>query len=160
PIRGMDFQTRSLLFALRAGEPFRVARSLALEAGTVSAAGGRAWAGSRRLPGAAQGLTDRPDPPCTPAIRLIVGRAGAYLNGNWVLGLEECDRADQIFREDCVGVTWELDSAHTFALWSQLNMGQVREAARRWSSWLQEAKERGDLYAQTNLGTFIMAIIR
>ncbi len=44
-IRGADFQSRHLLLALKAGEPFRVARALAFEAAWTAARGG---AGSER----------------------------------------------------------------------------------------------------------------
>src|SRR5262249_21115017 len=39
PLRGADFQTRGLLLALRTGEPFRIARALAMEAGHLSTVG-------------------------------------------------------------------------------------------------------------------------
>jgi len=38
-IRGADFQTRHVILALDGGEPYRVARALAMEAGSVSAPG-------------------------------------------------------------------------------------------------------------------------
>src|SRR6185437_6328872 len=41
PIRAKDFQTRYLLLALRAGDPSRVARAMALEVGYSATSGGR-----------------------------------------------------------------------------------------------------------------------
>ena len=41
PLRGANFQTRHLLLALQAGEPYRVARALALEVGYTAVAGSR-----------------------------------------------------------------------------------------------------------------------
>ena len=58
PIRGADFQTRGLLLALRAGEPLRIARALAMEAGHRATAGARPRRGSRLL--LESGRADRP----------------------------------------------------------------------------------------------------
>jgi hypothetical protein len=37
-------------------------------------------------------------------------------------------------------------------------LGEVTELTRRWQEWLQDARERGDRYAATNLSTYIMSI--
>jgi hypothetical protein len=52
-------------------------------------------------------------------------------------------------------VAWELDTAHSFANWSLFFLGEVAELTRRLPILLQEARERGDLYSATNLGTFV-----
>src|SRR5207248_1449637 len=41
-VRGADYQARHLLLALKVGEPYRVARALALEVGFVASGGGKA----------------------------------------------------------------------------------------------------------------------
>src|SRR5262249_49264049 len=48
-VRAADFQTRNLLLALRAGEPYRVARALAWEAAHQANAGGPARQRTARL---------------------------------------------------------------------------------------------------------------
>ncbi|HWM85788.1 MAG TPA: protein kinase, partial [Kofleriaceae bacterium] len=62
-IRGLDFQTRHLLLALKAGEPYRISRALAIE-GVYSSLGGRAtWKRTQKLIGLAREIADRIDQP-------------------------------------------------------------------------------------------------
>ena len=58
-VRGADFQARHLLLALRAGEPYRVARALALEAGYSATAGTRSRKRSEQSGRAAAALAAR-----------------------------------------------------------------------------------------------------
>jgi hypothetical protein len=83
-----------------------------------------------------------------------------YFDGGWKNALVYCDRAEAFFRDRCTGATWELDTAHAFSLWSLTFMGEVAELTRRHQGLLKEAQERGDLYALTNLNTYVMAIVK
>src|SRR6185369_4323501 len=49
PIHGAEFQTRHLLLALRAGEPYRIARALTMEASYAAASGGQSRHRTERL---------------------------------------------------------------------------------------------------------------
>jgi len=160
PIRGAEFQTRSLLLGLQAGEPYRIARSLAWEAAHTSTAGGRAAHRTSHLLEAADALSQQVSHPHALGMVALAGGISAYLEGRFRLALENCDRAEQTFRDGCTGVAWELDTAHTFALWSLTYMGEVAELSRRRPKLLEEARERGDLYAVTNFSTYIMSFDR
>jgi serine/threonine protein kinase/tetratricopeptide (TPR) repeat protein len=157
PIRGADFQTRSLLLALRAGEPFRVARALAVEAAHLASSGS---------PQRAISILDKADRMATQVsdqyARGIVEMARgcvAYFAEDWPSALSFSRRAEGVFRKDCTGVTWELDTASAFSLWSLAKMGELAELKRVCPALLKEAEERGDLYAITNLSTQIMALV-
>ncbi len=160
PIRSAAFLTRGVLLALRAGEPFRIARALAMEAAHIAATGGWATARGARLGQVAGDLARRSGHPYGAAIAAMTDGIRAYLAGSWKRGVEGCDQAETIFREQCVGVTWELDTTRNFALWSLNFMGQVAELSRRWHEQVRDARQRGDLFALTNLRTFNMSTVR
>ena len=160
PILGADFQTRGLLLALRAGEPFRVARALAMEAAHRSTAGNRAARRVEALIQSAENLALPLDSPqARGVIHMVRGVSGLML-GQWKQARTSFDQAEVLFRNHCTGVAWERDTVHSLALWALMQMGQIAELKRRWTLLIQEAQDRGDLYAATTLTTFYMSVIR
>jgi hypothetical protein len=159
-VQGAYFQTRGLLFALRAGEPFHLARALALEAGHVSIGGGRTRGRTARLIAAAEGLARQVGQPYVLALVTLVKGIAAALAGDWPNGQALCDEAEEVLRTACTGVVWERDTAQRFALWPLMFMGEVNELARRVPRLLQEAEERDDLYAVTNLSLVLRPFLR
>jgi hypothetical protein len=160
PIEGSYFQSRSLWLALEAGEPRRLASALTLEA-AHEAVGGTA---SRRRVGhllAAAGalVGTMSDPYLLGLVALAKGLAAA-LEGNWPEGCAQCDRGAEGLRTTCRGVLWELGTAHRFALWPLMFMGEVREIERRLPQLLKEAEDRDDLYEVTNLCLVIRTFLR
>ena len=160
PILGADFQTRGLLLALRAGEPFRISRALAMEAAHQSTAGNRS---ARRLGSmirTAEHLAIQLDSAhARGMVHMVRGVSGLML-GQWKAAQSSFDRAEVLFRNHCTGVTWERDTVNSLVLWSFLHMGQIAELKKRWSFLIREAHECGDLYAATTLTTSYLAMIR
>ncbi len=62
------------------------------------------------------------------AIGLSIWASGvaAYLVGNWKRAAELCERAAEVLRDQCTGVTWELTIAHRFMLSALLIPGRDR----------------------------------
>jgi len=160
PIRGADFQTRGLLLALRAGEPLRIARALAMEAGHRSTAGVAATSRVATLLKAADDIAGRIDSPYARGMVEMIRGFASLMLGEWKSAQTSLDQADLLFRNHCTGVTWERDTLHNFVLWALVQMGELAELRRRWSGLLRESQERGDLYAATMLTTFYMTMIK
>jgi serine/threonine protein kinase/tetratricopeptide (TPR) repeat protein len=159
-VRGADFQARGLILSLAAGEPSRIARSLAMEAAHAASTGGSNQRRTARLLARASELAERANDPYASGMIALARGVCAYLEGRWTVAQWECDRAEAIFRDGCIGVAWELDTAHAFALWGLSHQGAVAELSRRWPILLDEARARGDLYAAMNLSSYIMSIVR
>jgi hypothetical protein len=160
PICGAEFQIRGLLLALRAGEPYRVARSLALEAMHVACPGTHRRARVHRLIAGANVLAEETGHPHAQGLVCLARATSALLFGRWSEARDGFDEAEAILRDRCTGVAWELDTAHNLGLWATTYMGDISTLRRRWPVLLQEAQERGDLYAITTLGTFFMTLLR
>jgi serine/threonine protein kinase len=153
-IRGADFQTRNLLLALRAGEPYRLARSLAWEATHAAMGGEGSKKRSAQLLSAADALAQRIDHPHALGMATMGRGVAAYFHGEWKEAHAVCDRAVEIFRNRCTGVTWELDTSNAFALWALWFRGELAELIRRFPILVKEAHERGDRLAEANYTTF------
>ncbi len=144
PIQGSALQTRHLLLALRAGEPYRVARALAMEVGFMSSAGSLKLAGE--LHQQATNLARRVDSPH--AIGLATMQKGllAYFSGEWREATDALDDAERIFSDRCSAVVWETTICRRFSLSSLLYLGELSELSRRVPRSLAEAKERGNIH--------------
>jgi hypothetical protein len=154
-VRGAAFQTRGLRLALRAGEPRRAVRALALEAifHSVERPGSpRAIA----LYQTAAGEAERLDNPHLLAWVLSAAGIDAYERGAFLAALDHCDQAGARFRTQ-PGATLELDTAQAFALWALYYLGRWAEMGRRIPRLLAEAHRQNNLYAVTNLTTGLLA---
>jgi serine/threonine protein kinase len=160
PIRGADFQTRGLLLALRAGEPLRIARALAMEAGHRATAGTAAGPRVASLLKAADDIAQRNDSPYARGMVEMIRGFSSLMLGEWRSAQTHLDEAELVFRNQCTGVAWERDTVHNFVLWALVQMGDIPELKRRWSGLLREARERGDLYAAAMLTTFYMTLVK
>ena len=153
-IRGADLQTRQLLLALGAGEPYRIARGLALEAAFNAAGrGSRGAKRTRRLVTRANELSARIDHPHALGLAAWAAGSAAYLEGRFREGHDLCEQALEIYRNRCTGVAWEVASAQIISLWSLHYLGHLGEIARRLPELLKSARARGDLYDSMNLRT-------
>jgi serine/threonine protein kinase/tetratricopeptide (TPR) repeat protein len=152
-IRSADFQSRHLLLALRAGEPYRVSRAISFEAAqAASNAGGSRERGVGVLR-IAKELAKKVDHPHAIGMALWADGLSAYLTGHWKRAADSCERAVEVFRDRCTGATWEIGMAQRFMLSSLLYLGELADVSRRVPILLRAALEQGDVLAATDLRT-------
>jgi serine/threonine protein kinase/tetratricopeptide (TPR) repeat protein len=158
PVIGRDFQTRSTIDSLRAGEPGRIALALSWEAVHSACDGVPSHRQTQRYLNTARQVADRTAQPHPLGMAAMAQGGVAFLEGRFLEGVRWSDDAERILRERCTGVTWELDTAHNFALWSLLFAGDLTALNGRYTTLFQEARARGDLYAEATLGTYIATL--
>ena len=158
-ICGADFQARHLILALDTGDPFRVARALALDSAYVALRGSRTVTRQRKLIDMARRLADRVGQPEMLPLVLLADGTGAFFQGQWRQAHECFDRVEPMLRECATSIAWELDTAHLYDLLALFYLGEVSELPRRLPGFLKEARERDDLTAATNLRTRVAYLI-
>jgi serine/threonine protein kinase len=159
-IRGADFQGRHLLLALKAGEPYRISRALALEGAHRAAGGSRARERTQELVRRATLLAERIQHPHALGLAALMAGATAILEGRWLDAHRATLRAEQILRDRCTGVAWELDTTRNYILLALLSMGEWGELGRLLPALLQDAHERGDLFAAIRLRARMSPAVR
>ena len=155
-VRGAEFQTRHLALALDAGEPYRIARGLALESMSSACESGPEGLRARLLCDRAEQLTARLDRPHARGMVAMAKGYIAYADGRWEACTTQFERAISTFREHCTGSAWEIAFSQIFALAGLWYRGDLHEMRRRAPFWLADARSRGDLYATTSFRTRFM----
>jgi eukaryotic-like serine/threonine-protein kinase len=150
-IRSAEFQARSLHLALRAGEPHRIARGLALESLFVGLGGTRTRGRVGRLLAAASALATELGDEHALGLAAMADGVCAWVQGRWKDARRLCDEAAAILRERCVGANWETDNAEMYALAALFMLGEIDELSRRLPRLLARAEDRGNLLAARHL---------
>jgi hypothetical protein len=151
PLQAAYYQSRSLLLALHVGEPVRLLRAMIFEAGHESIGGTRNTRRTKQMLEAARALARQRNEPEARGLVFLAEGVTAAMEGDWPRARDLCDQAETIFRDLCLGFSWEQGTAHRFALWPLLYMGELAEVARRLPGLLEQARDRDDLYDETNL---------
>ena len=152
-VPGVDFATRTLALALASGEQMRIARTLAFEGGILATGGPRTVRRTERVLELARKLADETGDPRTRALALGTTGFVRTTQGRWPEARTLLEESVALFRERCTGVAWELATARTNLLFSIAVMGDLPELMARGLPAVDEAEERGDLFAVATLRT-------
>ena len=152
-VRASAFQTLNLRLSLDAGDPYRIARSLAMEAGFVSSMGVKQVPRVKWLLAEANRLAQQIENPHAAAMVLLLSGVSSYEMGQLPQARDDCRAAEELLRTQCSGVAWELACARLFGSWSQYRLGDIGPLVERIPVLEREAAERGDLY-----GRLVMAL--
>ena len=146
-LRGLLFHTQHLSMALQAGEPFRIARGLAVEALVLTGSG----ASSDRV----QATLDRAREigrgmgrPYLDAFFELLSGSVAFFQGRWPGALAHHQRAREEFHANCTGITWELNTIRLVAGIALFFHGRLGDLSREVNKAVQEGRQRGDFYAR------------
>jgi eukaryotic-like serine/threonine-protein kinase len=154
PMLGMGFQARHLLEALDAGEPYRASLALSLEIGYRSTAGTRRWRQVEALFGPATALAERTRSPQALALCHACIALAYYLVGHWRRAFELCRQAERLWRDHGTQMRSANDVLQVYLLSAMINVGETRDLGALMQLYLQEALERGDVYAANALKTW------
>jgi serine/threonine protein kinase len=157
-VPAMTVHLTGLLNALKAGEPSRIARTLAIVSCQMSATKKAELRGHYKpLIALARRIAEGLDDPlllgyCNLSDTITLLNQGRYLEQ-----YESAVRAEDYFLK-CRGVAWHLATMRTFRLYALLNLGRFQELGRACEALMKEGSDRGDLYFVTNVSTLPLPI--
>lgn len=156
-IRGATFVAKCCLDAMQVGEPSRIARGLALESGHLAGAGRIMSGRSEKYIRVAAEVAKTVDDPLLDTRIMLCDGIRSGLLGGWESCYSRCRNAELGFQSNEVGETttarfWQMISLH----W----LGRFKELQEQCPTLVRHARERGDLYEHTNLGTLTLSSVR
>lgn len=150
-IRATEFQAYHMLFALQAGEPYRIARALCMEIGHRSSVGKASQPIVEELSKATEQILSKKHYPHALGLYKLVSASVAYFKGEWKTVYQLIKEAEKIFREECSNVPWEIDATKLYLFRALYFMGEIKEIAEDLPSMLKEVQDRGNLWVSALL---------
>ena len=151
-IGSSDFNIRHLHMALDAGDAYRIARAMAIESAARSTSPMDRPFGER-LARESKAIAKSIRNPHAIALSILADGLTAMMLGQFKNAWTFAEQAVAILRDQCVGVTWELNSAQNLAVWALLYQGEFGELSRRLPALLASARSSGNWYVATELCT-------
>ncbi|MCH5376430.1 MAG: hypothetical protein JJ992_20875, partial [Planctomycetes bacterium] len=142
--------------ALREGEPERVGRGLAMEAGHLSMESTHTQRRVRRLIGQARLLARESNNYLVAAMVEIASGIAAWAHGHWLDSTEHGDRAVQMGLAQMPRRWNFIDSGGIISCWSLARAGSVRALSARLPNLVARAERQGNFLAFTMLRSIIL----
>jgi eukaryotic-like serine/threonine-protein kinase len=148
-VRAVELQARHLLDVLKAGEPMRVCRALAVEAVFVGSAGIKGKERAQDLIAHAYELVREVQDPFSEGMTLLCDAIVTYNRTGWQQALALSQQGEEMLRRHCVGATYERATAHMVSLHGLCFLGRFSDVSSQHDAILQDARHRGDRYFLT-----------
>ena len=155
-VRAAGYQSRHVLLASEAGEPYRISCALAKEAilSALENQAGIVRAGA--LLAQAEVLAREVGHPHALAWATTAAAVKAWAECRLAACAELCEKAVALFNERCADIFYEVGSVEVwFNLHVQFLLGRLETVARRVSNCVREAEARGDLYTLTTARAYV-----
>jgi hypothetical protein len=157
--RGIYFSVQSLMRALRRGDPERLARSLCVVGGSLSAVGGPLGRLGERMMRHSETIAEELDlPELWGTIDVARGQV-LMLEGRGREAVERCDEGVRRLSEECQGYALECNVGRAMALRALEDLGRMGELEVRALELIDAAAAEGNRFAETQ-GSNCLAIAR
>jgi tetratricopeptide (TPR) repeat protein len=149
-VRGVEFQVRHLLMALRLGEPRRVAYALGADGAYLTARGmyGRANKILERAEKLANEVGD--DAPLT-VVAWARGAALFLRDSDFSMALPQFRAAEALLRRLNMGGSWEMVTVVHYIFSSRYFLGEIGALIEKIPQYVAAAERRGDVYAVVSM---------
>lgn len=151
PIRAMDFQAHLMMKALRAGEPSRVARALAIEAGIGAVGGERTWKLTEMAIRAAEDAAAAAGDPGARYLLATTSGMAALFRGRWEDSVAILEAATRMQPPPGSDTSWISSSRRLCLLFSWIYSGDLATVVARLPGMIADSRGRGDLHAETSM---------
>ncbi len=149
-MRGTGYQFTHFRLALDSGDPYRIARALAMEAGFHALRGRPHAEECRRVLARLRDLCSTHPHPHAQGLLALMAGCEALGTGRFSEARVLHERAVSLFREKSPGMTWEITTSLQYLFLSLFCQGALAEVRGRYQEAKSDAEARHDVYALTN----------